>query len=73
MATSPSQAVIDAVADAEGVDAIELTKPLHDVVEPDALDSIFQNGTGSMTFAYLDYQVTVDHDGRVEVSPDVER
>lgn len=69
MPESLSHGVIQAIAAKEGVDPTELTAPLHRVVDPDALDRIFRNGTGTITFTYLDYDVTVDHSGRVEVAP----
>jgi len=65
---SLSVTVVEAVADAEGVDPIDLLTPLADAVDPDALDVIFQNGTGRVSFDYSGYEVTVDAEGTVSVS-----
>lgn len=73
---SPSQTVIEAVADAEGIPSEEVRPPtyesLHDVVDPEALDSLFgirSNGTprpgGAVTFPFCGYEITVEADGRV--------
>lgn len=72
----PSQAVVEAVAEAEGVPPDELTppayEPLHAVVDPTALDALFAarpEGTnrpnGTVSFRFCGYDVTVDRDGRV--------
>lgn len=65
----PSERVVDAVADAEGVEPWELTTPLYEVVDPDALDELFrQSRTAtdaagpSVTFSYCGYSVTVTGD-----------
>lgn len=69
--TSLSEAVIDAVADAEGVEPTDL-QPLYDVLDPDALDSLFQphshtgrSAQGQITFEYHDYEVYVNENGQV--------
>jgi hypothetical protein len=67
--TDPSQAVVEAVADHRGVAVEELRDPLYDVVDPDALDDLFRDGTGRVAFEYLGYDVTVRHDGTVDVFP----
>ncbi|ARS88323.1 HalOD1 output domain-containing protein [Natrarchaeobaculum aegyptiacum] len=74
----PSQTVIDAVADAEGIDPADLRPPaydpLHAVVDPDSLDALFSDRadgaprpTGCVTFSYCGYVVTVASDGSVVV------
>lgn len=66
----PSQAVIEAIATAEGVSPSELAppeyEPLHAVVDPEALDALFadrSSGTprpgGSVSFTYCGYALTV--------------
>ncbi len=60
-----TEAVLAAVADREGVDLTELKTPLNDVVDADALDALFRDGTGQVTFDYGGYTVTVDHAGDV--------
>lgn len=69
---SLSEAVLDAVASKKGVRPEELTTPLFDVVDADALDSLFneRGGTdgvrGRVVFAYEGYEVTVYSDGTAE-------
>ena len=69
--TSPSEAVIEAVADAEGVEPTDL-QPLYDVLDPDALDALFQprshggrSSRGQIAFEYHGYEIHVDEDGQV--------
>ena len=75
---SPSLDVIEAVADAEGVSPEELCppeyEPLHEVVDPQALDELFaptrrgrQRTPGTVTFTFCGYEVTVSGDGTVEL------
>ena len=76
---SASHAVIEAVAEREGIDITELEppqfEPLYTVVDPDALDRIFDRAddetasiNGVVQFTYAGYDVSVHSDGRVEVS-----
>ncbi|MGQ3412202.1 HalOD1 output domain-containing protein [Natrinema sp. LN54] len=71
-----SQAVIEAVAEAEGVSPTEISppayEPLHAVVDPAALDALFadrHNGAsrslGTVSFPFCGYDVTVSQDGTV--------
>jgi len=71
--------VIEAVAEREGVDPIDLEPPeydaLYDVINPEALDALFatrENGrerpTGRIEFPFCGYHVVVTSDGDVEVS-----
>jgi hypothetical protein len=62
------EAVVTAVADAEGVDPTELTQPLYDAVDPEALDTVFRRSDGWITFEYYGYVITVDAGGTVELS-----
>lgn len=71
----PSTAVVNAIADREGVEVTELEPPLTKVIDPDALDTLFQPtqrgdsaATGEVTFRYNGYLVTVAEDGEVEVA-----
>jgi hypothetical protein len=66
---SVSQAVIDAVAAVEGTPPTELTPPLYDVVDPDALEKVFAGkaSLGKVVFNYHNYEVSVDADGYVAV------
>lgn len=67
-AGSPSVAVVRAVAEAEGVDPTELRMALYDAVEVDALDHLFRDGPGEVTFVFHGYEVAVDHTGKVQVT-----
>jgi|AntRauTorcE11898_2_1112593.scaffolds.fasta_scaffold14106_3 hypothetical protein len=70
---SPSQAVIEAVADREGVDPVNLSIPLYDTIDPDALDTIVQgreDGTESsirVEFTYYGYSIAVSAGDSVQV------
>lgn len=73
--TTPSERVVDAVAEAEDVDPIEL-EPLYAAIDPDALDAVVrsqQEGriaprTSTLVrFEYQGYRVTVAGDGAVDV------
>jgi hypothetical protein len=59
--------VLAAVAEREGVEPIDLEPPLHDVVDPDALEALFADaidGTAredvSVEFTYRGHRVLVD-------------
>lgn len=72
---SISERVIDRIADHRGVDPLDLETPLHEVVDPDALDTLFAptsrgspRPTGRVTFPYEDCQVAVESDGTVHVT-----
>lgn len=62
-----TEAVVSAVAEARGVDETDLEKPLYDSVDTEALDSLFRNGTGRVTFEYQNHTISVDNDGSVEL------
>lgn len=63
-----SEAVITAVAEAKGIEKTDLKPELYEVVDPDALDALFQQNTGHVEFEYLDYTVNVDYAENVSVS-----
>ena len=63
-----STAVIEAVASEEGVDPVDLREPLFDAIDPNALETLFRNGAGRVTFEYHGYEVTVDSDRNVDVT-----
>jgi len=68
---SVSQRVVETVAEAEGVPPTELSPPLYEVVDPDALDRLFAAPSRSdsrVVFSYKNYEVTVDGEGLVSVS-----
>lgn len=70
--TPLSMAVIDAIADREGVDPVDLEPPLYDVIDLDALDSLVRGpaqSTIEITFQYGEYDVRVTNHGDIDVSP----
>lgn len=63
--------VVEKVAEGEDVDPLELTPPLYEVIDPDALENLFANGQalGKVIFNYNGYEVSVFPDGYVSVKP----
>lgn len=72
---SPTTAVVRAVARAKGCDELTLDPPLATVIDPDALEQLFArtsmlNGENiTLTFRYVDHEVTITGDGTVDVVP----
>jgi hypothetical protein len=66
---APSVRVVEVVAEAEGVDPLSLSPPLAAYVDPDALDTLLDGATGSISFEAWDYRVTVTDGGSVTLSP----
>lgn len=73
-AFSTSEAVVDAVAEADGISSEEVWPPLYEVIDPDALDDLFASPSlrtdrtrGRVVFPYCGYEVTVYGDGRVRL------
>ena len=71
---STTQAVVSAVATERGVDPIDL-EPLYTVLDPDALDALFQRdgsgatqGSARVEFTYAGCEVCVAADGSVETA-----
>lgn len=62
-----STAVLQAIADYEGSDPRAVTPPLYESIDPEALDSLFRETSGEVTFEYKDYTITVGSNGTVEV------
>lgn len=62
--------VVAAIAEHEGVDPMDLDPPLFEVVDPDALDNLFNEAAsnGRVTFSYNGAAVTVTSEGDVRVS-----
>lgn len=66
-------AVVEAIADAEGIDATELSPPLYEAIDTDALNKLFaatrlnEGMSGQISFCYRGYDVTVYDDGQVAV------
>lgn len=72
-----SETVVMAVAEAKGVDPVEL-EPLYTSVDPDALNNVFRPTVGHSTsamefsFSMADCEVVVRGDGDVVVTPPAE-
>ncbi len=73
--TRPTTAVIEAIAEHEGVDPLDLEQPLAEVVDTDALDSILDHVAANpessditVRFSYNGCRVRVSDDGTVAVS-----
>lgn len=64
--------VVEAVADELDVDTTDLEIPLTEVIDPDALDALFegQGRSGVVRFSYYGYQVVVQEDGHVILTDD---
>ena len=71
----PSTRVVEAIAEAEGVDPVALDPPLNAVIDLDALDELFSPSggvprpSGRVEFDYDDYRVAVEGGGAVTVEP----
>lgn len=73
-AEKPSELIVDLIADLEGVDPVELSSPLYSVIDPDALDALFQSSNGNSTetpgyvqFEYYGYEIRVQSDNEVAI------
>ncbi|MFP4625792.1 MAG: HalOD1 output domain-containing protein [Natronomonas sp.] len=60
-----SEEVVAAVANRENIDQMNLNPPLFDVIDPDALNSLFQGDSGEVIFEFHDLRVAVDNAGNV--------
>lgn len=73
-AESVTVRIVEGVAEREGVEPVALTPPLHDVVDPEALESLFSDPISGVqregiqvTFSYCGYTVSVAGRGEVTV------
>ena len=71
-----STALVHTIADATGVDPTDARFRLSEYVDPDALDRLFDGGSGEtrggpveLAFSLWGYRVTVDGTGRIEIVP----
>lgn len=65
------QRIVEAVGTATDTRPLELSPPLYDVIDPDALIELTRNHTGTdleVTFPYHGCRVAVDATGQVEAS-----
>jgi hypothetical protein len=66
----PISQIVDAVAEAEGVEPVALDPPLAEIVDPDALETLIEDSATSnleIQFAYRGHDIVVDDSGRVQV------
>lgn len=64
---TPSEAIIEAIAEETSSDPLELP-PLHNSIDPEALDRLFVNRDGgTVTFCCYEHEITVKQDGTVVV------
>lgn len=67
-----SMAIVEAVAEREGVDVIELEPPLYEAIDTEALETLFATSTAgadaSVTFTYCGYSIRVDGTGEIQLS-----
>ncbi|WP_433626387.1 DUF7504 family protein [Halomicrococcus sp. NG-SE-24] len=75
-----STTITVAVADAAGVEPSDIPEQLYDVIDPEALDKLFEprgDGTprrgGRLSFSLYGHHVTVNGDGTVTVQPGLAR
>lgn len=61
------ETVVNTVADAKGVDTLDLEPPLYEAIEPDALERIATTHDSSVAFTMAGYRVTVHGSDRVVV------
>ncbi|MFH5801618.1 HalOD1 output domain-containing protein [Haladaptatus sp. CMAA 1911] len=57
--------VVRAVAEANGTNP---ATPLYEVIDPDALEALYQHGSPKVTFEYIGYRITIHADRTVSVS-----
>lgn len=65
-----SQTIVYAVAEARGVDPMDLTERLYDCIDPDALNRLFEScdGVGSVVFTMAGCKVEVENGHAVVVT-----
>jgi len=66
-----SEKVVQAVADQEEVSPLDITPPLFDAIDPDALDRLYGDGRPGVTidFQFSGYRVTVGENGCIDLTP----
>jgi len=68
----PSYQVVKTVAQKEGVSPTQLSPPLFNAIDPEALDAVFQASSNTdsvvIEFPYLEYQVRVETGPTVSVT-----
>lgn len=69
MTQSPVPAIVEAVADAKGIEAHELERPLQEHIETDAIRLLAagETATWTLSFELPEHTVTVTSDGAILV------
>lgn len=77
---SLSTEIVMGVASASGIDSTQLHEALHEVINPSALDALFQpkaDGTarshGTVRFAFHGYRVSIEGDGTITLQSELDR
>ncbi|GAA0201040.1 HalOD1 output domain-containing protein [Haladaptatus pallidirubidus] len=72
----PSIRVVNAIAEHEETTPTEIRPVLYDIIDPDALDSLFSEtqlgnprSDGHVSFEYDGHEVTVYSDSKIEIEP----
>ena len=67
----PMERLITAVADEEGVDPVELSPPLAETIDPDALDALLDRADPSsqleVRFTYWEHEIVARANGDVDI------
>lgn len=64
--------IVRKVADYENIDPVELNPPLGEVIDPDALEALFEDPRKDdlrITFTYQDYEISVRPGEGVQIHP----
>lgn len=74
--SDPVLEILETVARLEGVDPVDLSTPLYEVIDGEALTRLLASNDGAgdgpaleVSFEYHDYLVTVDATGDLSVTP----
>lgn len=66
---SLTEQIIGTISEHEGVDPLEITPPIYDVIDPDAAETLFSDQSKhepdegvQLTFSYNGYTITVEGD-----------
>ncbi|SIR98930.1 hypothetical protein SAMN05421858_5027 [Haladaptatus litoreus] len=62
---SVTAAVVTAVTEANGT---KPATPLYEVIDPDALEDLYQHGSPEVSFEYIGYHITIHSDRTVSVA-----
>lgn len=63
------QEIVEAIAELEGADPLELSPPLRDSIDPDSLEALLSSADDSLevTFTYAGYRISVSSGGTVSI------